>query len=389
MTSDDMPRVLLEIAWHSHACTVWGFDDSARRKLRHDIRQLPEGNLILVQETEWLYTTEDQTEFDSTVPTRVSQLQKNRPAGGMMVITQDARSSASAPLADLTFDAPVFGDWKALASMGIQSAGPSDTPDTLHDFHVTLSDLPGAEWRPKQPLSQDLLSFALVERNPPSAPVAATRRIRPPWHPPQPLQPDPRILAISPSPRPTSLHGRQVLLESHPVANLRLPSGRIIACDPDDYFLAERTPFTTAVPPGSYPVYLNIVDAPEARGMSPRVASAGLAIREEQATSWELALLPGQDPRLLLDGETYGFGVDSGTACFMDAATHQSISVGDLPERDEQEMNGVHVSFLGDPTIGADLIAYDSGWGDGRYPVWIGRGADRGVTAIVADMLLF
>jgi hypothetical protein len=41
-----------------------------------------------------------------------------------------------------------------------------------------------------------------------------------------------------------------------------------------------------------------------------------------------------------------------------------------------------------DPESGANLIASHSGWGDGSYPVWIGRSADGEVACFVADMLL-
>ena len=41
-----------------------------------------------------------------------------------------------------------------------------------------------------------------------------------------------------------------------------------------------------------------------------------------------------------------------------------------------------------DPESGANLIAFQSGWGDGSYPVWIGRSADGEVACFVADMLL-
>lgn len=37
---------------------------------------------------------------------------------------------------------------------------------------------------------------------------------------------------------------------------------------------------------------------------------------------------------------------------------------------------------------GSNLIAYQSGWGDGSYPTWIGRGHGGNVTCFVSDMLL-
>jgi hypothetical protein len=35
------------------------------------------------------------------------------------------------------------------------------------------------------------------------------------------------------------------------------------------------------------------------------------------------------------------------------------------------------------------MVAWSSGWGDGSYPVLIGRDGDGSVVRLVADMLLF
>jgi len=91
---------------------------------------------------------------------------------------------------------------------------------------------------------------------------------------------------------------------------LRMPSGRLAGTDPA--WIDDRDqPFTVTVPPGEYPVRLSVVrfaDNPEHR----RVAAAKLVICDEPAQSWEIALLPGQDPRTLMDEHFYGFGVDAG-----------------------------------------------------------------------------
>ena len=43
---------------------------------------------------------------------------------------------------------------------------------------------------------------------------------------------------------------------------------------------------------------------------------------------------------------------------------------------------------LSEPGSGANLIAFDGGWGEGSYPTWIGRAANGDVACFVADMLL-
>lgn len=143
-----------------------------------------------------------------------------------------------------------------------------------------------------------------------------------PAHPPGPLQPAQLDLLFTAGTRlvPDPLFmpgaGDRVVVEVLPAGMLRMPSGRFIAADPG-WIDAECQPFTPAVPPGEYPVLVSVVrwvDHPEKR-----VAAAKLAICGDPVTSWELALLPGRDPRTLPDEDVFGFGVDTGTACFFDA----------------------------------------------------------------------
>jgi hypothetical protein len=137
------------------------------------------------------------------------------------------------------------------------------------------------------------------------------------------------------------------------------------------------------VPPGQYPVLLSLVrwaDDPQHQ----RVAAARLVIRDDPVASWELALRPGEDPRVIGDEGFFGFGVDAGMACFFDAVAapamdrlSETFTLGDATTAE-----------LSDPESGANLIAYESGWGDGCYPTWIGRTSHGDLACFVADMLL-
>jgi uncharacterized protein DUF4241 len=143
------------------------------------------------------------------------------------------------------------------------------------------------------------------------------------------------------------------------------------------------TPHQAAVAPGEYPVLLSLVrwmDNPRHR----RVAAARLAIGGEPVASWELALLPGQDLRILGDRAFFGFGVDAGMGCFFDAAAAPAMARHSPTFALGDDTTGE----LNDPESGANLIAFDSGWGDGAYPTWIGRTTSGDIACFVADMLL-
>jgi hypothetical protein len=170
--------------------------------------------------------------------------------------------------------------------------------------------------------------------------------------------------------------------------SLRLPTGRIVACDPG--WRDPGEPFTVSVPPGTYRTQIATAAYPsEFRGKQLHMedfTGARVLVSEKPTVTWELALRPGEDPRTLRDGHFHGFGVDTGTGCFVDAAAAGRLTGGVHPIPADDSSDGIVV--LDDPESGGNLILYPSGLGDGSYPVWIGRDTDGEVTCLVADMLI-
>jgi hypothetical protein len=119
-----------------------------------------------------------------------------------------------------------------------------------------------------------------------------------------------------------------------------------------------------------------------------RVAAARLLISDEPVASWEMAVHNHQNPRLLPDGEAYVFGVDAGVACFVDARSVEKLERQARKMQYLTDRDGV-AGELVDKKSGANLILFDSGFGDGAYPVWVGRSSGGEVVCFVADMLLF
>jgi Protein of unknown function (DUF4241) len=365
----ERPRLLLEVAWRHLYCAVWVFDSLLRRTRKADFRRLEAERLFLNETREWRYATSQQREFDEAAPTGTyrfstqGQAEKRlRPAGeggGLRV------SWEQMPVEQLWRPAPQFGDWELLAAA---VAPELPWPMVLTERPDPDGDAGGRGWR------------------------AGDQR---PWRPPLPLRPSRLELLFRAGTRYELEPGGPVVVEVRQAGRLRMPSGRLIAADPA-WLDAELEPFTTTVSPGAYPVALAVIRF-EQDPRHQRVAAANLVVRQEPVVSWELALRPGEDPRMLGEGEFFGFGVDTGTAAFLDAAALTAM-VGLVTDGWETfvERHGgnlyrqqqAEVAEMIDPASGANLIAFESGWGDGAYPTWIGRTAAGEVACFVADMLV-
>ncbi|WSB88996.1 DUF4241 domain-containing protein [Streptomyces cellulosae] len=162
---------------------------------------------------------------------------------------------------------------------------------------------------------------------------------------------------------------------------VRITSGQLVVSDPGWVI----DPRTVAVPPGEYPVTLALLR----RTPWLTVAAAKVTFMDTPSHTWEMVLRPDEDPELLGEGEFYGVGVDTGTVAFMDAT--RTVDEEGLDE----EVFGP-LSFVDRPSVelpGTDtepnLIALSAGWGDGSYPVWIGRTEDGQAACVVVDFRLY
>ncbi|MEW2330736.1 DUF4241 domain-containing protein [Micromonospora chersina] len=202
---------------------------------------------------------------------------------------------------------------------------------------------------------------------------------RPPWRPPRPLRPRGIELLFTPGAR-VEYNDRQLRLSARAAGRLHLPSGRLIAADPSSLDL-DAKPFDVTVPPGTYPVSVGLATFVDDPGHS-RVTAARLDISDRPAVRWELALRDGQDPLDLGYRQFYGFGVDAGMACYVDAdSADRVVDVW-------RTLDGL-VEPRYRTTDSDDMVAWSSGWGDGAYPTWIGYDTSCAVTCFIADMLLF
>ena len=173
---------------------------------------------------------------------------------------------------------------------------------------------------------------------------------------------------------------------------LFLPTGNIIANDP--LCLFEFEPFEKCVPPGKYPVVLYIHHIDD----DCRVAFAEIRFSENTPVSYELALTKQQNNQRLIDDKYFGYGVDSGTGCFMDKEACNAleelvkdIDDGMLPELNDM-LNKSYVYTYSTanftlPNSNNNFVVFSSGYGDGCYPSFWSYDEKGDLCSLITDFM--
>ncbi len=180
------------------------------------------------------------------------------------------------------------------------------------------------------------------------------------------------------------------------LGDLRLVSGRLVACDP--LTSPETGPFGETFPPGSYPVIVSVAHAVPSRDK--RVAFAMLKLRDVAASEWKMLAPEGSDISELGDDQMFGYGVDAGTGCFMDqvgatilAADYRADDILGQKLLARLQKSYVNTWSWGnivlDKKSGANVLAFASGEGDGFYASYVGYGSDGAPVAVVTDFGIF
>jgi Protein of unknown function (DUF4241) len=193
--------------------------------------------------------------------------------------------------------------------------------------------------------------------------------------------------------------GSTLSIRTLPIGDLIIVSGALMACDA---IIGGGTDaaFTTPVPPGTYPVLLSV--ATHLNGAQ-SVACAMVRFAYGTAVRWEMATVKGQDPSELEADEIFGYGVDSGTGCFMDAALAPAPVPEDadgppyaaFDDEEEERMGAIlqqmrrteprWANLVRDRATGANIVAFDSGYGDGVYASFFGYDAQDQLVCLVTD----
>ncbi|MFN0134915.1 MAG: DUF4241 domain-containing protein [Phycisphaerae bacterium] len=177
------------------------------------------------------------------------------------------------------------------------------------------------------------------------------------------------------------------------IGTLRLATGRIVAADVLA-MLRYREPFVRSVPPGEYPVTITVAtDADERR----HVAFARIMFRRAEVAWWDHGETLETRRRRLPIEHYEGYGVDSGTGAFLDAATARFLLKNDQHRNPDAFLSAIQNDPL-TPTLAAfptlpprldrSLALFVPGLGDSVCDSYWGIGDDREPVCLLTDFNL-
>lgn len=193
------------------------------------------------------------------------------------------------------------------------------------------------------------------------------------------------------------------------LGGISFPTGEILARDPLTYMTREQQPYFQKIPAGEYEAEACVILP--VNGDCARYAAVRVQFSESPALYHEEALTGIEDLIHLREGEYFGFNVDTGLACVCDVKIRDAFC--DFMEEWDAEHPGdnlyedyfsplfvlnsrMHPKYQrndGDwinwkiPDTNYALPIFQSGFGDGAYPVYFGYDAQGNICQLVVQFI--
>ena len=160
----------------------------------------------------------------------------------------------------------------------------------------------------------------------------------------------------------------------HRLADLVLPTGRIVLGYPGSRFIDEPSPVRPRVPPGRYPVFASLADVPS---RYQNLAFVVVRFEDTQPSAWE---------------DAGSFFTDSGLGCLMDEASVPLVKVlqqadpdfwGRVDDVKFGVFRGGDCNLVLDEPSGANAVVFKTR--DLHYPCFLGTGHEGRIAWLVVD----
>lgn len=189
------------------------------------------------------------------------------------------------------------------------------------------------------------------------------------------------------------------LIESFDVGLLHLSSGRVVACDP--IITNDKEPFEAEFPRGDFPIHIH------KERDSDCVAYVEVVFSDKEISYWQMATCKGQKVEELAEGEVFGYPVQSGMGCIMDADTQEMLNALEqkLYNQKGDAFMGIYEEFfhsyftdekgifsqyaLPIPKENApnNLIATETGYGEGFYASYIAFDKENSPVKLITEFI--
>jgi hypothetical protein len=198
-------------------------------------------------------------------------------------------------------------------------------------------------------------------------------------------------------------------IESVNLGQASFPTGQVLVRDPLCYFRRSELPFMQSIPPGNYPVTACVILPDD--GDCARYAAVKLTVSDKAALRFEEALVGNENLESCQRGDYFGFNVDAGLATIADVATRDAyIRFFNRWYQDNPDLNNYDGYFAalfaesyrknpqhqrsgGDwinwtvPGTDLQMPIFQSGFGDGCYPVYMGYDDNDDVCCIIIEFI--
>jgi hypothetical protein len=192
------------------------------------------------------------------------------------------------------------------------------------------------------------------------------------------------------------------------MGTVNFPTGNILVCDPLVFLTKKEGPYFIQVPTGIYPLTAAVVEVGEAHY---RYAAVKVQFSDKEVVRFTEALKGNEDLDNINEGAYFGFNVDAGLGTIVDVKTRDAYC--DF----EEEWRKIHLddniyddffaeefkkSYQKQPLYqrdGGDWInftipgteltipMFQSGFGDGTYPVYFGFDKDDQVCQVIIEFI--